>query len=141
MQGNLLIEALTHSCAACSKAFESRHLVIATYLQKDLQSFEHQIDIGLIGAHIRNVWVHFSCEKPLITSWTMTPDLHSCIRCKSKLGIKDMVQPVFQVVNDKAVNPLDPTDVGIALNERVYFVHCDCTNKSLDRQNTNILVL
>lgn len=69
----------------------------------------------------------------------MNPDMHNCIRCKKKLGEKDMVQPVFQIIDSKAINPLDPTDIGIALNERVYFVHCDCTNSKLDAHSSNII--
>lgn len=140
MLGNLQIKALAHNCAACGKPFADTSLVLAAYLQRSVRSFEQQIEIGLIGADVRNMWVHFSCDKPLFESWAMTPDLHSCIRCKRKLESNDMIQPVFQVVNPQAVNPLDPTDVGIALNERVYFVHCDCTNTALNRQSSNILV-
>jgi len=140
MLGNLQIEALTHRCAACSKGFAVQHLVVATYWVKHLRDFSRQIDIGIIGAGVRNMWVHFSCDKPLITSWAMTPDMHSCIRCKKALGREDLVQPVFQIIDAKAVNPNDPTDVGIALNDRVYFVHCECANPALKHHGSNILV-
>lgn len=103
-------------------------------------SFENQIDLGLIGANVRNNWLHFNCDKPLRTDWAMYPDLHSCIRCKKKLEASDLIQPVFQVVNPRAVNPSDATDIGIALNERVYMVHCDCFNPQLTNRSSNILV-
>lgn len=141
MLGSLQIEALAHNCVACSKPFADRHLVLASYWQKDIRSFERQIELGLLGAAVRNTWLHFNCEKPLITSWTMNPDMHSCIRCKKALGAQDMVQPVFQIINPRAVNPGDPTDVGIALNERVYFVHCDCANPALNNSRSNILLV
>jgi hypothetical protein len=141
MLGNLQIKALAHNCAVCSKPFEDTHLVLAAYWHKSVRSFEKQIEIGLIGADVRNTWVHFSCDKPLFASWSMTPDIHSCIRCKQKFAANDMIQPVFQVINPHAVNPLDPTDVGIALNERVYFVHYDCKNPGLNRQSSNILLV
>lgn len=141
MLGNLQIEALSHNCAICGKGFSTQHLVLAAYFQKSIRDFERQIELGLIGANVRNVWVHFSCQHPLITSWAMNPDMHSCIRCKKSLSDKDLVQPVFQIIDAKAVNPSDPTDVGIALNERVYFVHCDCGNPRLDNKNSNILLV
>ena len=140
MLGNLQIEALTHRCAKCSNAFADKHLVLATYWVKSVRDFSLQVDIGIIGAGVRNAWVHFDCEKPLFTSWIMTPDLHSCIRCRKALNSADLVQPVFQVIDARAVNPLDHTDVGVALNDRVYFVHCDCTNPSLTKHSSNILV-
>jgi hypothetical protein len=52
-----------------------------------------------------------------------------------------VIQPVFQVINPREQNPLDPTDVGIALNERVYFLHADCSNPGLNRHSSNILLL
>jgi len=140
MLGDLRIEALTHRCAACDTELVSQHLVLAVYWHKQLRAFERQVELGLLGAGVRNVWSHFSCEKPLITSWVMNPDMHNCIRCKKILGKEDLVQPVFQITDNKAVNPLDPTDVGIALNERVYFTHCNCANPKLDKQSSNILV-
>jgi hypothetical protein len=138
--GDLKIEALANKCVSCSKLFKDGHLVFAAYWQRELTSFEKQVDLGLLGGNVRNTWLHFNCDKPLRTDWAMYPDLHSCIRCKKKLGTSDMVQPVFQIVNPRAVNPNDFTDVGIALNERLYLVHCDCTNTQLDHRSTNILV-
>lgn len=140
MISDLQLEALAHNCLICDKQFRDGHLVFAAYWRKDLVSFETQIDLGLIGANVRNTWLHFNCDKPFRTDWAMFPDLHSCIRCKKGLAATDMVQPVFQVVNPRAVNPRDFTDVGIALNERIYMVHCDCTNPQLTQRSTNILV-
>lgn len=141
MLGDLQIEALAHNCVSCGKPFKDGHMVFAAYWGRDLRSFENQVDLGLLGANVRNTWLHFNCDKPLRTDWAMFPDLHSCIRCKKKLGEKDMVQPVFQVVNPRAVNPNDPTDVGIALNERIYMAHCACENPHLTNRSSNILVM
>jgi hypothetical protein len=52
-----------------------------------------------------------------------------------------MIQPVFQVVNPREVNPADPEDIGMALGDRIYFVHADCENVKLDRKSGNILLL
>lgn len=140
MLDNLRIEALTHNCAKCAKHLTVQHLVIASYWVKSVKDFSQQLDIGIIGANVRNVWVHLNCEKPLLTSWDMTPDIHICVRCKKSLGKEEIVQPVFQVINPRAVNPNDPSDVGIALNDRVYFVHCDCTNTTLRNDGSNLIV-
>jgi len=138
--GDLQIEALAQQCVSCGKPFKDGHLVFAAYWCNALSSFEKQVDLGLIGSEVRNTWLHFNCDKPLRTDWAMYPDLHSCIRCKKKLETADLVQPVFQVTNPRAVNPNDFTDVGIAFNERVYMVHCDCFNPQLTHRSTNILV-
>lgn len=141
MLNDLRIEALSQHCAACSQPLADTHLIYASYWVRDLRSFEKQVELGIIGSSARNVWVHVDCDKPLYKSWNMIPDLHTCIRCKKKLGDKDMVQPVFQVINARAVNPSDPTDIGIALGERVYLAHCNCSNPGLDKQSSNILII
>lgn len=61
----------------------------------------------------------------------MRPDIQYCIRCRKHLGTTDIVQPVFGVENANAVNPADPTDRGLSLGERIYFVHVECTNPKL----------
>ncbi len=137
---SLLVKAIAHRCAACSSHFAPQHLVMAAYRHSTVRHFGDQVEIGIIGADVRNLWIHFSCDKPLITSWIMTPDLHNCIRCKKRLEDNHMIQPVFQILDAKMVNPADPTDVGISLNERVYFVHCDCGNPALNAHSSNILV-
>jgi hypothetical protein len=137
---SLKIEALAHRCAACDKGFVDTHLVLTAYLRHDLRSFERQVELGIIGAQIRNVWVHFDCQKPSAKEWKMTPDIQQCVRCKKHIAATDMVQPVFQVLDPRAVNPNDPSDVGISLNERVYFVHCDCANPGLNKHSSNILI-
>jgi hypothetical protein len=131
--------ALTHQCAACQKSLLTQHLVVASYWADVVRDFALQIDIGIIGAGVRNVWIHFDCAKPLITSWAMTPDIHSCIRCRKNIDRHDLIQPVFQVIDAKAVNPNDYTDVGIALNDRVYFMHSDCKNTTLAGGSSSIL--
>ena len=140
MLGSLLVEGLAHNCARCGTSLRPQHLVMSAYWQHAIRSFGDQVEIGLIGANVRNMWIHFSCDKPLITDWQMNPDIHACIRCKKRFEEKHLIQPVFQVLDPSAQNPHDPTDVGISLNERVYFVHCDCVNPALSAQSSNILV-
>ena len=141
MLGDLQIEALSKGCASCGKSFADGHRLYATYFVKDVRSFERQIELGIIGARIRNLWVHVDCEDPLLKDgWTMTPDIHHCIRCRSLLRKEEVVVPVFGIDNPRAVNPDDPQDIGISLRERVYFIHADCKNTTLTHNSTNILV-
>lgn len=141
MLSDLQIDALSQGCARCSKVFADGHRLMASYFVKDVRSFERQVELGIIGARIRNLWVHVDCEDPsLQKGWIMTPDIHHCIRCKSFLKKEEVVVPVFGIDNPQAVNPNDPTDVGISLRERVYFVHVDCTNPTLTRGSSNILI-
>lgn len=69
----------------------------------------------------------------------MRPDLQYCIRCRQSLRTDHIVQPVFGVDNPNAINPADPTDRGVTLGERIYFVHVDCGNPAL-RQGQGLLV-
>ena len=131
MADSLKIEALTHRCASCGDKMRDSDLVTSAYFKSDIRHFGRQVELGIIGADVRALWVHLNCQKRDYASWNMTPDIHNCIRCKKLLENKDIIQPVFQVVDNRAVNPQDPTDVGVALNERIYFVHCDCQNPSL----------
>jgi hypothetical protein len=141
MADNIKIEALTHRCAACGQRMGDTHLVTSAYFKSDIRHFNKQVELGIIGADIRALWVHFDCKKPKISDWNMTPDIHVCIRCTKPLANKDIIQAVFQVIDNQAVNPSDPTDVGIALNERIYFIHCDCQNPTLNKQSSNILIM
>ena len=143
MLPGLLVEALTHGCADCGKPFEDRHRVKAAYVTKSITSFYNQIELGIIGASVRNYWVHLDCEDPALWSneWNMNPDIQHCVKCGEGLSSKDMVVPVFQIVDPRAVNPNDPTDVGVALGDRVYFVHADCRNRELNKRSTNLLLL
>lgn len=132
---DLLIEALTHNCVSCTKPLTSGHRVITAYYVSDLRSFSQQVELGLLGASARNFWVHVECANPKLKegTWHMHPDIHHCIRCGKSLATKDVVNPVFQIVDAKAVNPSDPTDVGIAMSDRIYFLHSDCANPQLTR--------
>lgn len=141
MLSGLQIEALTHGCAACGASFNSGAFVHAVYFKSAIRNFEKQIEIGIIGATVRNFWVHASCTAPSIGAWSVVPDIHTCVRCKQRLQDKHIIVPVFQIVKARAVNPNDPTDVGVELGDRVYFMHADCKNGTLDKQSSNILIV
>jgi len=141
MLNDLRIEALSLGCACCGKTFADGHRLMAAYFVRDVRSFEQQVELGIIGARVRNLWVHVDCDNPdLRVGWNMTPDIHHCIRCKTFLKKEDIVSPVFGIDNPRAVNPDDPSDIGISLRERVYFVHTDCKNPTLTRDSSNILL-
>lgn len=134
-----VLEMLAHGCAGCGRAFKSSERVCSIYRAQDITSFEQQVELGIIGAGVRNHWVHLYCSDPTLKDHSLKPDIHHCIECRTSLDKKDMVMPVFQVTDPRAVNPLDPTDVGLALAERVYFVHGSCRNKALDKDKDNPL--
>jgi hypothetical protein len=141
MLNDLRIEALSQGCARCGKTFADGHRLVAAYFVKDVRSFENQVELGIIGASVRNLWVHVDCDDPeLSRDWIMTPNIHHCIKCKTFLKKEDVVSPVFGIDNPRAVNPSDPTDVGLSLRERVYFMHVDCRNTSLNKDSSNILI-
>ena len=135
------IDALAQGCAKCSKRFQDRDLLHAAYWQKDVRSFETQIELGILGYGVRNLWLHVDCQKPSIGSWNVTPDIHACVRCKRAFLATEVILPLFQIVNPKAVNPNDATDVGIELGDRVYFMHADCSNATLNRASSNIILM
>ncbi len=116
------------------------HLVTSAYFQSEIKHFGKQVELGIIGADVRTLWVHLDCQKMSRFHWNMTPDIHTCMRCSQPIAARDVVQPVFQVTDPQAQNPSDPTDKGIALNERVYFVHADCRNPGLNKKSHHILL-
>ena len=135
------IEALAQGCAKCGVGFCDTDLLHASYMQKDVRSFENQIELGILGYGIRNLWFHVDCRKPSIRSWNVTPDIHTCVRCKKRFSSSDIILPLFQIVNPKAVNPEDASDVGIELGDRVYFMHADCSNAQLNKSTGNIVLM
>jgi hypothetical protein len=133
------IVAAAHRCLMCEKALKDRDKIRSAYYQKDLVSFEKQVELGIIGSNVRSFWIHVDCANPALEGFNLNPDVHHCIKCSKSLAKEDVVTPVFQVIDPDAVNPEDPTDKGIALNERVYFIHADCVYPSLSGRS-NILV-
>lgn len=134
-----LIEALAHSCANCGKTLCATDRIHAAYTLDSVRSFARQVELGIIGEDVRNAWAHLVCSNPTLKGYNVQPDLHACIDCKRRFGANDLVVPVYQVLNPRAVNPSDPTDVGITLSERVYLVHHNCRNIRLDQNSSNIL--
>ena len=141
MFDQIRIEALNASCASCGVALKDRDRITSAYSVKDIRSFEFQVELGILGADIRNYWIHVDCIDPALSTGLdhLQPSIHPCIRCNEQLESQDVICPVFQVVTAKVQNPSDPTDIGIGLGERVYFVHADCKNKELTKQPTSIL--
>lgn len=134
------IEALAQGCAKCGKPFAEANFCLSAYLVDDLSGFEDQLELGITAVHTRTLWVHVDCQNVKLEGWDMLPDIHICIRCKKPLDKKHLVQPVFQVTDGKAVNPNDPTDFGVAIGDRIYFMHGDCANPRLDGSQGNILL-
>ncbi len=69
----------------------------------------------------------------------MKPSIHYCICCQLPLGPRHFVHPVYQVVNPMAVDPNDPSDLGVAFGERIHFAHIDC--KDPEHKRTSALIL
>jgi len=142
MFSDLQINALGNGCAACGKPFVLNSRVRTAYRVGDVRSFEMQVELGIIGSNARNIWMHADCNDPQLLGkgWNMAPDIHHCIRCRSKLSREEIVSPVFSIDDANAVNPSDPTDRGLVLRDRVYFIHADCKNPRLNSQASNILL-
>jgi hypothetical protein len=130
MFSGLQIEALAHGCAKCAKPFVLNSRIRSAYLVRDIHSFEQQIELGIAGRGVRNLWLHVECADPtlLAKQWDMKPTIHHCIRCSRDLKREDLVVPVFSVDDPCVINPSDPSDKGLTLRERVFFMHADCTD-------------
>jgi len=139
MIGDISLETLAHGCAACSHPFKVAHRICSLYKADEIRSFSVQVELGIAGAGVRNFWVHLLCKNPTLEGYLLKPDIHICVECQNKFERDDMLIPVFQVTDPRAVNPLDPTDVGLSLGERVYFVHGSCRNKTLTKDSANVL--
>ena len=138
------IEALHHGCANCGASFKDRDRIITVYMVSSvlqcIGAFNDPLEIGIAGGQARNHWTHYDCEDHPLRSITLIPDIRTCLACRAKLNKQDMVIPVFQVIENDAVNPNDPTDLGIILADRVYFAHQNCRNKQLRSTQKNIIV-
>ncbi len=134
-----LIDVLTHSCVSCGRGLRATERVHAAYPLEDVKSFAKQVELGIIGGDVRNAWAHLFCNNPTLHGYKLKPDLHSCIECKNPFTARDLVVPIYQVLDPRAINPNDPTDVGITLADRVYLIHHNCRNIRLDQNKDNIL--
>lgn len=142
MLDDLRIEALAHGCVKCNKPLAHRQRVLTAYHVSELRSFSRQVELGLIGAGTRNFWTHVECDDPTLAKGTwfhMHPDIHHCIRCGKSLAAKDVVNPVFRVEDPNMVNPTDPADRGVALGDRIYFMHADCTSPALTKGSSVLI--
>lgn len=135
----LRIDAISSRCVVCCRELGVRHRVLGSYRGSDLVYTRHELEVGLFTGDVRPVWSHVDCADPTLLRWNMRPDVTYCIRCREKLKTADIIQPVFGVEDGQAVNPADPTDRGLLLGERMYFIHVDCRNPSLS-QGSGILV-
>jgi len=133
------IETLSHGCVDCGQPFQIADRICSIYRAGEVRSFETQIELGVIGGGVRNYWIHLYCHNHKLKEHGLKPDIHHCVECRKGLAKDDLVIPIFQVTNPRAINPLDPTDVGISLAERVYFIHGNCRNIAMNKQSTNPL--
>lgn len=136
----VLLDAVSRLCVVCSQPLCALHRVVGAYRAEDLFSSAPDVEVGLFVGSGRPLFRHVACEDPTLKNWKMRPDIQYCIRCRKGLATRDVVQPVFGVQDAQAVNPLDPTDKGLTLGERIYFVHVDCKNTDMSR-GQGVLVL
>lgn len=125
------LDALTYRCVTCCQALDVRHRVLGSYRMSDLVYARHELEVGFFTGETRPVWSHVDCADPSLERWNMRPDIQYCIRCRVGLKKTDIVQPVFGIEQTNVVNPADPTDKGLVLGDRVYFIHADCKRPSL----------
>lgn len=130
------IEALASRCLQCTGLLADRHRVIVTYFTKDILQGQQLHELGLFVGSLRPMWRHVDCADPMMEKYAMRPDIHYCVRCRKALRELDAISPVMQVLDARAVNPSDPTDTGLALGDRIHFVHADCGNRDLLTDNT-----
>jgi hypothetical protein len=125
------LEAIATRCVTCRQVLDARHRVLGAYRVSDLVYARHEIEVGFFSHGARPLWRHVDCLDTTLARWKMRPDIQYCIRCRKHLHTADIVQPVFGVENANAINPVDPTDRGLTLGERIYFVHVECANAKL----------
>lgn len=128
----ILLDAVSRLCVTCCKPLQGLHRVVGAFSVEELLSADPEVEVGLFVGNVRPLFQHVSCDDPTLSGWNMRPDLQYCVRCRKGLRRKDIVQPVFGVQETQAVNPMDPTDKGLVLGERIYFMHADCQRPALD---------
>ena len=129
--GSIRLDAVASRCVRCCQVFRDRHRLLGSYRADDLVYARDAHEVGLFGEKVRPYWIHVDCQDPTLYQWNMRPDVTYCIRCRKAVQTHDYVQPVFGVLDGKAVNPADPTDVGVLLSDRIYFIHADCRDSGL----------
>lgn len=125
------LDLVTRVCISCGHNLKIRDRVMVAYTASSLFSAGPEYDVGLFDGGARPLLRHVDCQDPTLKSWKMKPILHSCIRCRNPLKKNDVVQPVFGIESPRTVNPHDPTDVGLSLSDRIYFIHVDCKRTDL----------
>jgi hypothetical protein len=128
---SLRIDAVSERCLVCTKHLADRHRVVPTYDTSSLLYSRQHLEVGLLVNDVRPMWRHVDCADPMLRGYNVLPDIHYCVRCRAPLGKSEIVHPVFQVVDPKAQNPNDPTDVGIAFGDRIHFAHADCKDRQM----------
>ena len=122
------LDALTYRCVTCCQALDVRHRVLGSYRMSDLVYARHELEVGYFSHGARPLWRHVDCADPTLKGYNMRPDIQHCVKCRKRLAKDDIIQPVFGIENANAINPADPTDRGLTLGERIYFMHADCAN-------------
>ena len=131
----LLLDAINKRCVVCAQAFGALHRVLGAYRAEELFSSVPEVEVGLFVGGCRPLFRHVACDDPTLKAWQMRPDIQYCIRCREPIQNRDVVQPVFGIQDAHAVNPFDPTDKGLTLGERIYFVHVECKNRDMSTGN------
>lgn len=132
-------------CVKCTKAFADRDRVHPSYVAGELGvDLTGQPEVGLLQIQnamndARPLFRHVVCEDPSLRETALLPSIHYCIKCRLPLSRKDLVSPVFQVVNPKATSPTDPTDQGVEFGDRIHFAHIDCKDAKLARTSALIV--
>lgn len=125
------IDALASRCLCCCTLLGDAHRVIPAYRAESLLYARQEHELGLFVGDVRPMWRHVDCADPKLLRYAMRPDIQYCVRCRQALRAADAITPVMQVVDPKAVNPNDPTDTGLALGDRIHFVHVDCGDRTM----------
>lgn len=131
-------------CVQCTKRFADRDRIAPSYVTEELGlDAPKQPEVGLLlfnaADQARPFFHHVDCEDPSLRDSPLLPSIHYCIRCRLPLERRDLVHPVFQVVNPTATNPGDPTDKGVEFGERIHFAHIDCKDARLRRTSALIV--
>lgn len=116
--------------------------MLGSYTWSSLIYASHTLEVGLFTGNVRPLWRHVECRDPELRKppYRMQPTIEHCVRCRSRLGLADVVQPVFQVTGVNITNPNDPTDKGMCLGERNHYIHVDCGNPQLSHGQSLLVV-
>lgn len=132
-------------CVSCTKRFVDRDRVKPGYVAGELGvSLLAQPEMGLLRLadaidNARPFFRHVDCDDPTLKDNPLIPSIHRCIHCRTTLGSRDFVVPVYQVIDPNTTNPDDPTDQGVSFGERIHLAHVNCRDPRLARTSALIV--